>query len=283
MTPRFLEKIQYSCDACAGYVLHPLTFWLPSLRSGSPFILVMEATKNWEDNDVLAVATPRIGKLFTCWNSLVGTLMRPRAVEIRHILAQDTPQLSLADDHDVVETFTPDAAKQSLTDGIRSWCFDRRSQYLDPAAQRDSLEVLTILRVIIPDQVVGRLAEGCRRTQLLSNPLVTRRPCHADMHDPSRAQFHDDKGTQRPKEDIRELQEVAGPAVIGVILEEGCPRLTMPSWWPDVTHGALNGPLRDRDPNFQQLTANAFGAPQPVVGCHLFDQDDRLGWDLRCP
>ena len=182
---------------------------------------MMEATKNWEGEEVLAVATPRMGKRLTFWYSLVDTLMWPRAVEILHILVQNTPQMSLADDHDVVKAFAADASEQSLTDGIRPWCFERRSKYLDPAAHRDSREVLTILRVIIPDQVFGRLAEGCRLTQLLSNPLVTRRPCHANMHDTARAEFRDDKGRQRPKEDIRKLQEVAGPDIFGVIAEEG--------------------------------------------------------------
>ena len=77
----------------------------------------MEATKNWEGDEVLAVATLRIGKLLTFWYSLVDPLMRPRAVEIPHILAQDTPQMSLADDPDVVEAFATNTPQQSFADG----------------------------------------------------------------------------------------------------------------------------------------------------------------------
>ena len=66
--------------ACAGYERHPLRFWLPRLPSGSPAILVVEATKHWEGDDVLAVAASQIGILLTLWNSSVDAVMRPRAV-----------------------------------------------------------------------------------------------------------------------------------------------------------------------------------------------------------
>ena len=79
----------------------------------------MEATKNWEGDDVLAVATPHIGTFLTLWNALVDALMWPGAVEILHVFAQDTPQMSLADNHDVVKAVAPDAAEQSFASAIR--------------------------------------------------------------------------------------------------------------------------------------------------------------------
>ena len=37
--------------------------------------------------------------------------MRPRTVEILDILAQNTPQVSLADDRDVVEAIAPELSR----------------------------------------------------------------------------------------------------------------------------------------------------------------------------
>ncbi len=102
----------------------------------------------------------------------------------------------------------------------------------------------------ITNQVLGRIAEGRRFAQLLGDPGVCRRACDTHMHDPPRAEFGDDEGEQRPKEDIGHLQEVAGPDLVGVIAAKGCPGLALGSWWSRLPHRALNRPFRDLDANF---------------------------------
>jgi hypothetical protein len=67
---------------------------------------------------------------------------------------------------------------------------------------------------------------------------------------------------------------------VGVIVQEGGPGL------PGVrgtrrAHILLDRPFGDPDIQLEKFTADALGAPEPVVAGHLLDQRDRLGGDLR--
>jgi hypothetical protein len=44
---------------------------------------------------------------------------------------------------------------------------------------------------------------------------------------------------------------------------------------PCLAHVALNSPFAHMDPQFLQLTLNAFGSPKSVFHGHLLDQIDR--------
>ena len=115
-----------------------------------------------------AGAFPRFG------NTLLDALVRPCPIEVRCVLAEHPPQVGFAHDHNMVEAFPTNAPHQSFADGIGTRCLDRRSQYLDTCSNSDGFEMKTVLRIIVADQILGRLAEGRRLPQLLSNPLVIR-------------------------------------------------------------------------------------------------------------
>ena len=72
--------------------------------------------------------TGRIG------DGLPDPLVRPRGVEVRHVLAQHAPQVRLAQDEDVVQALPPHAAEEALAGGVRPRCADGRAQHRDPAA-----------------------------------------------------------------------------------------------------------------------------------------------------
>ncbi len=101
------------------------------------------------------------------------------------------------------------------------------------------------------------------------------------MHDPPRAELGDKEGEERLEEQVMQLEEVAGPHVLGVIPDEGSPRLAGQMWRTRLTDVTLDGPLGDLDVQLEQLTLNSISTPQPIVCGHVLDQRDRLGWDLR--
>src|ERR1022692_3710880 len=86
------------------------------------------------------------------------------------------------------------------------------------------------------------------------------------------------KGT-RPEEQVVGLNEVAAPEVVGVVLDEGRPRLAATATLADGAHVLLHGPFADLDPELQELAPDPFGTPQSVLGRHLPDQADGLGAD----
>ena len=87
----------------------------------------------------LAIRTSREDGLF--WTPLLNTLMWARLVEVGDILLEYAMEVPFTQDQDVVEAFAPDAAQQSFADRVRTWCLDRRSEYLDPGADCDGFEV----------------------------------------------------------------------------------------------------------------------------------------------
>lgn len=99
------------------------------------------------------------------------------------------------------------------------------------------------------------------------------------MHDAACFQFYEDEDVQRAKEQSMNDSEIAGPDVLGVVLQEGGPGLTRGS----TIFGQilLNRPLADLDPQLKQLALDSFRAPQMVFPGHLPDQIDCFLGDAR--
>jgi hypothetical protein len=80
------------------------------------------------------------------------------------------------------------------------------------------------------------------------------------MDDPSGLELADETCEKRPKEEIRDLQEIAGPDIRRVMAQTGRP--LRPSWWwcADGAQRLLNGALADRQTEFQQFPSDTLSA-----------------------
>ena len=203
------------------------------------------------------------------------------AIEVFHILLEDTPQVHFAHNQHVVQAFTPNTPQQSFADGIRSWRLDRCSQHLDPATQGDSPEVRTIFRIVITNQILWRELERRRLTELLRYPFIGWRSRHIDMDNPPGAKFSHEEREDRLEEEVMKLEEVTSPGVCGMVPEEGRPGLTIWTRRSCLSHVPLDRPFRDVNIKLQQFSTNSVGAPQSVVNGHLLNQRNRLRCDLR--
>jgi hypothetical protein len=83
--------------------------------------------------------------------------------------------------------------------------------------------------------------------------------------------FDEEECEERSKEEIRHLQEVAGPDICRVIAQKGRPFL--PPWlgWANASHVLLDGSLAHMKTQFQEFPANPFRTPEAIVYCHLPD------------
>jgi hypothetical protein len=81
----------------------------------------------------------------------------------------------------------------------------------------------------------------------------------------ARVQFDDEKGEQRAKEEVCDLQEVTRPHIFRMVLQEGGPGLSSPPWCASMPHIFLNGSFRDVHAQLQQLTTNTFSSPEPIL------------------
>ena len=86
--------------------------------------------------------------------------------------------------------------------------------------------------------------------------------------------LNDNEYKERSEEKVVDLDEVAGPDMWSMVLQECRPGLT--GWRRIVTpvHILLNGSFADADAQLEQFAANPFCAPRQIFGCHLPDQID---------
>src|SRR6266851_1231484 len=89
-----------------------------------------------------------------------------------------------------------------------------------PLTARNASETGSKLAIMIADEILRRLAIRSRLPQLLSGSSVGRSARHTDVDDFPRFQVNDEKRKERPKEEIGDLEKIAGPPISSVIMED---------------------------------------------------------------
>jgi len=198
-------------------------------QSGRPSIIVVQAAQDREGHDRPCRMPPsQVSRHLR--DRLPKPLVWPRRVEVCAVRPEHAAQLTLVQDEQVVEARAPDAAEEPLADGIGARGPHGRAQHLDAAPSRDARELRAKRGVVVTDQEARPRAEGRRLTQVLCDPRVGRVPCHGDVDDSPRTEIDDDEGEERAKAEVDDGSEVAGPHVLGVVVQEGRPRLAAWPW-----------------------------------------------------
>ena len=84
------------------------------LALGGSRVGVLEATQGGDGPHVATGHRRRCACLGCSWDPQCQTLVRSIMVEVLHVVAEDAPQLGLAQDQDVVEALAPDATEEPL-------------------------------------------------------------------------------------------------------------------------------------------------------------------------
>jgi hypothetical protein len=103
------------------------------------------------------------------------------------------------------------------------------------------------------------------------------------MDDPARAELDDNEGEEGPEPEVHDLEEVAGPGLVGVVPQEGRPGLPVPARPRRARRVpvALDRALAHPDAQLEQLAADPLRASQPVLRRQALDGRDDLGRHLR--
>jgi hypothetical protein len=207
------------------------------------------------DHLVPCILTPRNRSLLLR-DVLCNPLMRPCLVEVHDILIEDTLELLLMEDQQVVQAFLSYTPHEPLTDGIGSWGMYRRLKNLNGTRRHHASKARPKFAIVITNQVLWRLPIRRGFSELLCHPRIGRRACHAYVDHLARMQFDNEEHKERPKEEISDLQEVTGPDLCHVSAQKRAPLL--PSWLLGANRPQilLNGALADMDAQFQEFSAN---------------------------
>jgi hypothetical protein len=90
------------------------------------------------------------------------------------MLPEHTPQVSFAQDDDVIETLSSDATEESFAHSVHPRGAGCDLKHFDASAFRNTIEVRPVLLVPVPNQCLGPDAVRSCFTQLLRRPLLGR-------------------------------------------------------------------------------------------------------------
>jgi len=211
---------------------------------------------------------------------LLDALMWSCLVEVGHIGLEHAEELSLVKDQQVIETFLPHTPHEPLTDRIGSWSLIRCFEHFNATCRCHPEETRPKFAVVITKKIRGCLPIGSSFSKLLCHPGIGGRSRDADMDHSSRLQFDEEERKEWSKEEIGDLDEIAGPDLSCVVAQKGRPRLASWLLGANCPHVLLDGALAHPKAQFQQFSANPFSSPKLIVLRHLPDQGDRFLSDL---
>src|ERR1700738_831345 len=194
---------------------------------------------------------------------------------------QDPTQMHLAQDNDVVHTFTPDRSDQPFGKAIlprRGWCGRLVPDAHGAQSARDDA---AIDPVAIADEVVRSLIPGKRLRYLTCNPFGRRICRDVDPDEVSAVESDNDEGIEQVETDSWNSEQVHGGNVRRVVTQEGPPSLAGRP--PPFDHVLGDAGLRDFNPELEQFALYACRPPKRIFDAHPPDQRAQLRLDLRSP
>ena len=141
---------------------------------------------------------------------------------------------------------------------------------LDPDGRDSSLEERPVDAVPVSDEIARCRVPGEGLSDLLTGPAGCRVGAHVEVDDPSPSVAQDQENVDHPERNRRHGEEVDRDDVLGVVGQESAPGLGGRSLGLDHVLG--DGALADVDAQFEQLSVDAWCAPQRVGCRHLPDQ-----------
>src|ERR1700692_3007611 len=207
--------------------------------------------------------------------------MSSDAIVIVGVGFQSSAQMRLAQDNDVVHTFTPDRSDQPFHKAIlpgRGWCGRLVPDAHGAQSARDDA---AIDPVAIADEVVRSLIPGKCLRYLTCNPFCRRICCDVDPDEASAVEPDDDEGIEQVETDSWNNEQVHGGNIRRVVTQEGPPSLAGRP--PPFDHVLGDARLRDLNPELEQFAVNAWRTPKRILHAHPLDQRAQLRFDLRSP
>src|SRR5258706_8138035 len=194
---------------------------------------------------------------------------------------QNLTQMHLAQDNDVVHTFTPDRSDQPFGKAIlprRGWC---SRSVPDAHGAQSARDDAAIDPIPIADEVSRSLIPRKCLRYLTRDPFGRGICCDVDPDQVSAAEPDDDEGIEQVETDSWNNEQVHGGNVWRVVMQEGSPsRAGRP---PSFDHVLGDARLRDLKPKLKQFAVDAWRAPKRIFDAHPPDQSAQLRVDLRSP
>ena len=186
--------------------------------------------------------------------------MWPRLIEVDNIGLEKSVELLLVEDQKVLKTFSPHAPQKAFADGIRLRSSVGYPKHLDATCCCYSRKTRPKFPVIIPNQIAWLFSIRSRFSQLLCYPGIGGRASYIHMNDLARFQFDNKEDKKRTEEEIRDLEEIAGPHLCSMIVQERSPVLSSRPCRANAPHILLNSSFTHANIQLEQLATDALSS-----------------------
>ena len=164
-------------------------------------------------------------------------MVRSNFIEVHHVCLEETIELLLMQDQEMIQAFSPHASQKAFTDSIRSRSSVRCPKHFDATHGSYTRKTRPQFAVILPYQIVWFCSIRCCFSQLLRHPGIGGISGHIHVDDLARFQFDDKEGRKRTEEEGSRLQKIASPNLCRMIA-------VLATWYIR----SENGPLRSERP-----------------------------------
>jgi len=182
----------------------------------------MQSTEDWlgvDQSQARRLDTPRL------WAVLIEPQVSPTAVVVVHVLPKYSPEVPVIEDDHMVEAFPTDRPDHPLDKWVLPWgslsgpnLFDSQRCY--PAHEDGAVDPVSI-----PDEILGGRVPGESLNDLLACPCRSRVGGDVEVDDLPPGVVQDEEDVEHFESRCRHGEEVDRDDVLGVIGQEGMPRL----------------------------------------------------------
>src|SRR5215831_16588058 len=172
-------------------------------------------------------------------------------------------------DH-MIETLTANGSNHSLDIGSlprRARC---RQDFADAHVSHLFSEVVAEDRIAVAQQVTGELGKGKCLPQLLSRPLRGRVGGNVEVQNAAPVMGQNQENVKNLEADRMHGEEINRDQLLGMILQEGAPRLRR--WLMAAQHVFADTALSDVDAEFEKFAMDARCTPTRILLAHHADQ-----------
>jgi len=185
-------------------------------------------------------------------------------VVVAHELGEQREQMPLIQHDDVIKTLSAKGLHYTFRDRVRQGRPVGRSDICDADFGELGGEVIAVDVVSVVDQLSGLAAPGSGFDHLPPDPRRCRAGGNAEMNQLPALVADEEEHIQGLKADRLHHEQVRRPDALDLVAQECSPTLApLPLWTPPSI--AAYRSIADHDPQLEEFSADALGAPQTVV------------------
>ena len=151
--------------------------------------------------------------------------MRAAAIVMSNPLLEDSPQVSLVQRNQEIQTFAADSSYQAFAESVRLGRAERRFQDAQAHRLQSRIQLGGVNAVAVVNEEPVRFLSRDDFPDLLKRPIRGGMSGNVEVSDPACSHFHNYEDIENPKMSRHGDEEIAGQNALGMIADKRHPTL----------------------------------------------------------